>query len=56
MKVYAPATNRGRTAAVDDVNHRTADSGSKRARDATAKRLKRAARQQGRALAKALQP
>lgn len=47
MKPYAPETNSGRTRAVDDIHHRTADQPRAAARK-TAKATRHAARQQGR--------
>lgn len=47
MKPYTPPTDRGRTKAVDDIHHRTADSGRNRAPAAKAQR--HAARQHGKA-------
>lgn len=47
MKPYAPTTDTGRTRAVDDVHHRTADQ-PRRAAKASAKALRHAARQQAR--------
>ncbi len=46
MKVYAPHTQIGRTRAVDDVHHRTADIPRAGAAK-VAKRLRHAARQDG---------
>jgi hypothetical protein len=46
MKVYAPPTKKGRTVAVDDVHHRSADQPTKD-RKASARALKRSARQHG---------
>ena len=44
MKVYAPDTGRGRTVAVDDIHHATADQ-PKSAADSSAKTMRKAARQ-----------
>jgi len=51
MKPYAPATNRGRTVAVDDIHHRTADQ-PRKAAARKAKAARHAARQQGKRDAK----
>lgn len=50
MRPYAPENNIGRTIAMDDVLHRTADATKKAAKKA-AKPLKHAARQQGKRMA-----
>ena len=47
MKVYAPATNKGRHLAGHDVHHKTADM-PKPGANMQAKRLKKAARREGR--------
>lgn len=47
MKVYSPATNKGRHLAGHDVHHKTADM-PKPGADMQAKRLKKAARREGR--------
>lgn len=46
MKPLSPPTPKGRTVAVDDVHHKTADQ-PKRAAEAASKALKHAARQHG---------
>jgi hypothetical protein len=50
MRVYAPTTSKGRHLAGHDVHHKTADM-PKPGANAQAKRLRKAARQQGRAQA-----
>lgn len=52
MKVYAPHTGIGRTRAADDVSHRTSDQPRAAAKKA-AKRLRHAARQDGKREARA---
>ncbi|MNS66165.1 hypothetical protein D3C72_993670 [compost metagenome] len=47
MRVYAPDTKKGRHLAGHDVHHKTADM-PKAGANAQAKRLRKAARQQGR--------
>ena len=51
MKAYSPQTSKGRTVAGDDVHHKSADQ-PKPAANATAKALKKAARQEGQQQAK----
>lgn len=46
MKPYAPRNNKGRTVAVDDIHHRTADQ-PKAGAVAAAKAMRHAARQHG---------
>ncbi|MBK3779874.1 hypothetical protein G3A43_06375 [Paraburkholderia aspalathi] len=46
MKPYAPGTSKGRTVAVEDVHHRTADQ-PREAANAAAKALRHSARQDG---------
>ena len=45
MKPYSPSTSKGRTVAVDDVHHRTADQPKTSAKVA-AKKLRHSARQE----------
>lgn len=47
MTPYTPANNKGRTVAMDDIHHRTADQGRASAK-AAAKAMRHAARQDGR--------
>jgi hypothetical protein len=44
MKAYSPSTNKGRTVAIDDVHHKTADQ-SKKESLAASKSLKHSVRQ-----------
>jgi len=55
MKPYTANTNAGRTKGRDDIHHRTYD-GGKLNRKATAKAQRKAARQQGKAIAEASVP
>lgn len=49
MKVYSPETNKGRTVAIDDIHHNTADQ-SRHSAKFDAKRMKSAARQNAKLL------
>ena len=55
MRVYAPETKKGRHLAGHDVHHKTADM-PKADANAQARRLRKAARQQGRAQAQEGKP
>lgn len=46
MKAYSPETNKGRTVAINDIHHSTADQGRKEAK-AAAKAMRSQARQDG---------
>jgi hypothetical protein len=54
MKPYSPETGKGRTVAGHDVHHKTADCG-KTSANASAKRMRHAARQLHRKLAQSVE-